>query len=122
MDRLSFTQIISLCLITINSLSTNIFINLNKIRQDKIMSLFKGLESDLKRSGRSQMTDILDKGMIKVAICENIAYWVVNNEIYKAEVDNDGNVDSDKASVIDVFDLSEKEVEKLLTIIDSIKE
>lgn len=122
MEKLSFTQVISLCLITINSLSTNIFINLNKIRQEKIMMFFNSLEVDLRRNGRSQMSDILDKGMIKVAICENVAYWVVDNEIYRAEVDGDGKVDSEKASVVDVFKLSEKEVEKLLVIIDSIKE
>jgi hypothetical protein len=122
MEKLSFTQVISLCLITINSLSTNIFINLNKIRQDKLIMFFKSLEVDLRRNGRSQMTDILDKGMVKVAICENVAYWVVDNEIYRAEVDKDGRVDSEKASVVDVFNLSEKEVEKLLVIIDSIKE
>lgn len=122
MEKLSLTQVISLCLITIHSLSVNIFINLNKIRNDKILSFFKNLEIGLENNKKSQISQILDKGMLKVAICENVAYWVVNNEIYRADVDKEGRVDSERASVIDVFNLSEKEVEKLLVIIDSIKE
>lgn len=122
MEKLSLTQIISLCLITINSLSTNIFINLNKIREERFMSFFKNFEIGLENNSKSQIGQILDRGMVKVAICENVAYWVVNNEIYRADVDKEGRVDSERASVIDVFNLSEKEVEKLLVIIDSIKD
>lgn len=122
MEKLSLTQIISLCLITINSLSTNIFINLNKIREERFMSFFKNFEIGFENNSKSQIGQILDKGMVKIAICENVAYWVVNNEIYRADVDKEGRVDSERASVIDVFNLSEKEVEKLLVIIDSIKD
>ena len=70
---------------------------------------------------KSQMERILDSGVVKVAIYKNTAYWVVNNVMYKARVDRDGNVMDNEAEQIDVFKLSDKEVDNLLVILDSIK-
>ena len=68
----------------------------------------------------SQMETILKKGIIKVAIDKNKAYWVINNVIYTADIDEYGNILNNNAEVIDVFNLSEKEVNNLLKILDSI--
>ena len=70
---------------------------------------------------KSQMERILDSGVVKVAIYKNTAYWVVNNVMYKSRVDRDGNVMDNEAEQIDVFKLSDKEVDNLLVILDSIK-
>lgn len=69
---------------------------------------------------KSQTYKMLEKSIIRVAIYKNTAYWVLNNVIYKARVDEDGNVIDSEAEQIDVFNLSEKEVNKLLAILDSI--
>lgn len=111
MKKLSNVQLISVCLVTLNSIAINIIIVLNSIRLGK----------EIKETrGKSQMEKILDSGSIKVAIYKNYAYWVINNVIYKARLDRDGNVMNEEAEEIDVFNLSDKEVDNLLVILDSI--
>lgn len=68
------------------------------------------------------MTKIIDKNTVSVAIVEDSAYWVHNNNIYRAPVEDTGRIDTDNATKIDVFSLSDKDTKKLLSILDSIKE
>jgi hypothetical protein len=70
----------------------------------------------------TQMQKVLEQGTIRVVIVDSLAYWVHNNSIYKAIVDEEGIINSEGAEVVDVFSLSNKEAKKLLDIIDSIKE
>lgn len=120
MENLSFSRIIALCLLTLNSVSTHIFIILEKVRDKKNLLILNEINSN--KNTKSQMNTILDKGMIRVAICDNFAYWTLDNEIFKAKVNKDGKIDSEHAKAIDVFDLSEKDVTKLLAILDTIKD
>jgi hypothetical protein len=110
--KLSKTQLVSVWIITINSLAINIITMINDIK------LKKNSNNNIKKS---QMERILDSGVVKVAIYKNTAYWVVNNVMYKSRVDRDGNVMDNEAEQIDVFKLSDKEVDNLLVILDSIK-
>jgi hypothetical protein len=71
-------------------------------------------------SRKSQSSKILDEGAVKVAIQENSAYWVVDNILYTANVSKDGRILNENATRVNVFDLSEKEVKNLLSIIDNI--
>jgi hypothetical protein len=63
-----------------------------------------------------------DYNNVSVAIFNDKAYWVKNNNIYTAFVDEDGDIDVAKAEKIDVFSLNQKEVTNLLKIIDKIKQ
>jgi hypothetical protein len=69
---------------------------------------------------QSQLSKILDEGTVRVAIQDNNAYWVVDNILYKCNISKDGKIDNENAERVDVFDLSEKEVNNLMSIIDSI--
>lgn len=113
MAKLSGIQIISVWLITLNSFAMNVIMTLKGIKSVK--------DSSQKYTGyeKSQIEKVLEKSTIKVAIYKNTAYWVINNVIYKAKVDKEGRVLQDQAEEIDVFTLSDREVDNLLTILDS---
>jgi len=110
--RLSISQIVSIWLITLNSIAINSIMILK--------DLYGKLLDDDDFIEESQMEKVLKNNIIKVAIYKNKAYWVLNNVIYTAEIDEDGNILNENAQVVDVFKLSEKEVNNLLTILDSI--
>jgi hypothetical protein len=63
--KLSKTQLVSVWIITINSLAINIITMINDIK------LKKNSNNNIKKS---QMERILDSGVVKVAIYKNTAY------------------------------------------------
>jgi hypothetical protein len=71
---------------------------------------------------QNQMQKLFEKNTLKISIVDGQAYWVYNNAIYKASIDNYGRIDAENAQQIDVFSLSDKEASGLLEILDSIKE
>ena len=118
MQKLSPLQRLSACLIAINFFAINLFVIINSMIQEKrkeeFSISFKGF------SRKSQMRKVLDESTVKVAIQDNNAYWVVNNILYTADVSKDGRILNENAERVNVFDLSEKEVNNLLSIIDTI--
>jgi len=118
MEKLSPLQRISACVIAINFFAINLFVLITSLiqenREEESLISFSGF------SRKSQVCKILDEGTIKVAIQDNRAYWVVENILYKANVDKYGKILNEDAERVDVFDLSEKEVDNLLSIIDNI--
>lgn len=118
MLKLSKLEILSLSLIALNSfVITGVAIFYSMIDKEQEITFTPTFNQESKKS---QMQKAIEKVIIKVAIYDNNAYWVVNNTIYKASIDDYGNIDDTEAATIDVFDLSEKEVNNLLAIIDSI--
>jgi hypothetical protein len=118
MQKLSPLQRISACLIGINFFAINLFITIFSLIQ-------KNKEEDFSISftgffRKSQLSKILDEGTVRVAIQDDSAYWVIDNILYKANIDKDGRILNENAERVDVFDLSEKEVSNLLSIIDTI--
>lgn len=111
MVKLSKTQLISVWIINLNSIAMNAIIMLKEIKMNKGIRLIRE---------KSQMEKVLENSSIKVAIYKDTAYWVVNNIVYKAKIDEYGNVMDHEAEQIDVFKLSEKEINNLLVILDSI--
>jgi hypothetical protein len=61
-----------------------------------------------------------DYDNINVAVVNKKAYWVKNNTIYTALINEEGDVDISNAKKIDVFSLDQNEVNNLLKIIDKI--
>lgn len=118
MLRLSKTELLSVILISMNSIVITSTVVFNEMREKfEDVSFTPEFEEG---SRKSQLTNILDKDMIKVAIYNDNAYWVFDNMVHKARIDKAGRIHDDEAIVVDVFELSEKEVDNLLTIIDSI--
>jgi hypothetical protein len=60
------------------------------------------------------------KNMLKVIITDGMAYWTVNNVFYSARSIN-GRVDESTIKPLDVHDLSKKELEKMMDILDSLR-
>jgi hypothetical protein len=118
MQKLSPLQRLSACLIAINFFAINLFVIINSMIQEKreedFPVSFKGF------SRKSQMRKVLDESTIRVAIQDNNAYWVIDNILYTANVSRDGRILNENAERVNVFDLSEKEVNNLLSIIDTI--
>lgn len=69
---------------------------------------------------KSQMDKILGNTRINVAINNDKAYWIKDNVLYKASIDEEGNIDSDNASPVDVINASPAELKKITEIVDRI--
>ena len=69
----------------------------------------------------SQLTKHKEKGMIKVIVLGNEAYWISNNIFYVAEAIN-GEVQRHTAKPIDTSILSKGDLDKMLFILDSLKD
>lgn len=72
-------------------------------------------------SQRETQSKLYNKqGVVKViTTSDNIAYWVDKNIFYYAEV-RDGTFDPIDAKPVDTMDISKKEMDKLLFILDSL--
>jgi hypothetical protein len=68
----------------------------------------------------TQMSKLANKTSVRVAIDGDYAYWVDNNVVFKAIIDDFGGIEVKNAKIIDVFSLSEKETEQLFKILDTI--
>jgi hypothetical protein len=118
MEKLSKLEIFSLSLVSLNSIVITLVAIFNSMMHNKINISFT---PDINYNNKkTQMQKAIEKIVIRVAIYNNNAYWVVNNTVYKASIDDNGEIDDTEATKINVFDLSEKEVDNLLAIIDSI--
>lgn len=62
----------------------------------------------------------LEEGL-RVIIDKDKAYWVVDNSFFTANI-IDGDIDQESIEEIDALKLSQKEMEKLLNILDALKE
>ena len=65
-----------------------------------------------------------DSGEVTVAISaeDGMAYWVENNTLMYAPVDEDGEVDFEQEMQYNAFEVPLKELTKMLLILDTIKE
>jgi len=125
----------TLCLMIIGTSPFNISINLHylktlKIKRYQNFGQLENIDQILntpqkfieKDNTVSNSEEDDDYNNVSVAIFNDKAYWVKNNNIYTAFVDEDGDIDVAKAEKIDVFSLNQKEVTNLLKIIDKIKQ
>jgi hypothetical protein len=68
----------------------------------------------------SQSSKHVEKNTVKVIFIENKAYWVNNNIFYCAEAIG-GNVDIDTTEPVDTTNMSKKDIDKMLFILDNLK-
>ena len=68
----------------------------------------------------SQSTKLKDKNTLRVLVIGPTAYWVRNNIFYEADVE-EGEVDKESARAINFTDMDQKEVVKMLDILDHLK-
>ena len=58
---------------------------------------------------------------VSVAVIQDKAYWVINNIFYQADV-IDGEIDKSSSKPINAFDMSYRDVTKMLFILDNLRE
>lgn len=68
----------------------------------------------------SQARKHIRNNTVKVLIIENNAYWVHNNMFYVAD-SVDGVVDSETVRPVDTNNMSKRDIDKMLFILDSLK-
>lgn len=68
----------------------------------------------------SQSRKHVRNNTVKVLIIENSAYWVHNNMFYVADT-LDGAVDSETVRPVDTNNMSKRDIDKMLFILDSLK-
>ena len=92
-------------------------------RQSDIHRLLKHFFSiSLANNDKStQLTKHRQKGMIKVIVLDNQAYWVSNNKFYVAESVN-GEVQKSTTKPVDIDGLSKVDLDKMLFILDSLRD
>jgi hypothetical protein len=68
----------------------------------------------------SQSRKHVRNNTVKVLIIEDSAYWVHNNMFYVADA-VDGEVDSETVRPVDTNNMSKRDIDKMLFILDSLK-
>ena len=86
------------------------------VKEDKIEKRFDNIVEDIKEE-----EDDDDDEYISVAIVEDKAYWVSDNTFYVAEL-IDGEVDKTSSRPVDVFQMSNSDLKKMLFILDNLTE
>lgn len=69
----------------------------------------------------SQSMGHIQKHMLRVMVIENKAYWVKDNIFFVAETNN-GNVLHETAQQVDTSDMSKSDIDKMMFILDKLKE
>jgi hypothetical protein len=62
----------------------------------------------------------VQKNMLKVVITEGKAYWILDNVFYTAKAIN-GRVDESTVKPLDIENLSKKDLDKMLSILDDLR-
>lgn len=91
--------------------------------QSSIHNLIKEfLPKDLYEKPRqpSQSSKHIEKNTVKVIFIEGKAYWVSNNIFYCADAVG-GNVDLDSTEPVDTSNMSKRDIDKMLFILDNLK-
>lgn len=81
--------------------------------------LIKFLRHKAKQENKQSKNNYQDK-TIKVAIIENMAYWVQDNTFYQAPIDDQGEINHSVAFPVNAINMTQEEVETLMKILDDI--
>lgn len=87
---------------------------------EMMKDFFEAGHDDFDEDPPSQLTKLQGKDMIKVIIMDDQAYWVSNNIFYVSDA-TDGRPEPGTAHPIDTTSMSKKDIEKMLSILDSLK-
>lgn len=90
---------------------------LSYVRMSKTDREFDSIIQDVEE----EMEEKDDDEAVSVAYVEDTAYWVINNTFYQADI-VDGYIDRSSSRPVDVFKMSNKELLKMLFILDNLTE
>jgi hypothetical protein len=86
----------------------------------KMMKKFFTYELPQNQHLSSQLQKRREESTIKVLVVEDQAYWVASNIFYVSNVEN-GTPVPESAKPVDTTNMSKKDVEKMLFILDNLK-
>ena len=111
-------------IIKISNKRRMIFLNKNKYRQSSIYEIVKDVVPKQRFDKPKVITQSqrhIQKNMLRVVIAEGSAYWILNNVFYTANAIN-GRVDEETIKPLDIENMPTKELEKMLSILDDLKQ
>ena len=111
-------------IIKISNKRRMIFLNKNKYRQSSIYEMVKDVVPKQRFDKPKVITQSqrhIQKNMLRVVIAEGNAYWIVNNVFYTANAIN-GRVDEKTIKPLDIENMPTKELNKMLSILDDLKQ
>jgi hypothetical protein len=100
------------------------FLNKNKYRQSSIYEMVKDVVPKQRFDKPKVITQSqrhIQKNMLRVVIAEGSAYWILNNVFYTANAIN-GRVDENTIKPLDIENMPTKELDKMLSILDDLKQ
>jgi hypothetical protein len=111
-------------IIKISNKRRMVFLNKNKYRQSSIYEMVKDVVPKQRFDKPKVITQSqrhIQKNMLRVVIAEGSAYWILNNVFYTANAIN-GRVDEDTIKPLDIENMPTKELDKMLSILDDLKQ
>jgi hypothetical protein len=111
-------------IIKISNKKRMIFLNKNKYRQSSIYEMIKDVVPKQRFDKPKVITQSqkhIQKNMLRVVIAEGNAYWILNNVFYTANAIN-GRVDEETIKPLDIDNMPTKELDKMLSILDDLKQ
>jgi len=122
----TFALLIFFSMLFKNSISKNsINKNSTKYTQSHIFMHIKPLlpedMSNIKKIKNTQSLDYEKKINVKIIILDNYAYWIKENQFYKAEVVNN-LIDPGTTTTVDTIGMDSIQLDKMLFIMDKLRE
>ncbi len=69
----------------------------------------------------SQSSKLYEKMHLRVVVYENKAYWIKDNTVYSAEINN-GNFDHENAKVVDIMSMDKVQLDAMSVIVQRLTE
>ena len=111
-------------IIKISNKKRMIFLSKNKYRQSSIYEMVKDVIQKQRFDKPKVITQSqrhIQKNMLRVVIAEGSAYWILDNVFYTANAIN-GRVDEETIKPLDIENMPVKELDKMLSILDDLKQ
>ena len=111
-------------IIKISNKRRMIFLSKNKYRQSSIYEMVKDVVPKQRFDKPKVITQSqrhIQKNMLRVVIADGSAYWILNNVFYTANAIN-GRVDEETIKPLDIENMPTKELDKMLSILDDLKQ
>jgi calcineurin-like phosphoesterase len=121
---MGLTLLCSWSIIKISDNRRKIFLGNHKYRQSSIYEIVKDIipkEMFDKPKVITQSQKHIQKNMLRVVIAEGKAYWILDNVFYTANAIN-GRVDEETIKPLDIENMSTNELNKMLSILDDLKQ
>jgi len=121
---IGLTLLASWSIIKISNKKRMMFLGKDRYKQSYIYEIVKDIIPKQvfdKPKVITQSEKHIQKNMLKVVITEGKAYWILNNVFYTANAIN-GRVDEETIKPLDIENMPTKELDKMLSILDDLKQ